>query len=332
MRQLSLPLAGAVLLGLYACAPTPAAPPPASPAPPPAPPATAPALPGRATLSARFLDVGQGDATLVTTSDGASMLVDAGPPEAAPKVAAALDRIGRSVDVVVLSHAHADHLGALDALAAGPLQIRGFFLDSAFAEHPVKVYPRAIEALRGRAVAIRVARRGDAFAVGHSAEAHVLAPADPLLRSTRSDVNANSVVVRVDHRSGADATRLLFVGDAEEPTEKRLLEHASELRTDVLKVAHHGSKHASTAAFLDAAAPKIAVISCARGNDYGHPHKPALDRLSARGVAIYRTDLHGDVEVRSAGPGAGGLSVHTEREPDAAAIRQPGSRTERDAP
>lgn len=334
MRALPYLAAAAVLGALYACTPSPA-PPPATPTPPTPTPTVTPGPPprppsARASLTARFLDVGQGDSAIVTTGDGASVLIDAGPPEGAGKVAAALDRLGRSVDVVILSHAHADHLGALDQLAAGPLGVRGFFVDPGYSEHAVKAYPRALEALRGRAVAIRLGRRGERFALGGAATAEVLAPAEPLLRGTRSDVNANSVVVRVDHHSVAGEARFLFVGDAEEPTEKRLLEHPAELATDVLKVAHHGSKHATTPAFLAAAAPKIAVVSCATGNDYGHPHKPTLDRLAGRGATVYRTDLHGDVTIES---GDYGLTVFTEKRPDPAAVREPGARTTgRDAP
>lgn len=332
MRALPYLAAGLVLGALYACTPSPSPPPQAPQAPAPAvtPGPTARPPSGRPSLTARFLDVGQGDSAIVTTSDGASVLVDAGPPEGAAKVAAALDRLGRSVDVVILSHAHADHLGALDQLAAGPLGVRGFFVDPGYSEHAVKAYPRALEALRGRAIAVRLGRRGERFPLGQAATAEVLAPAEPLLKGTRSDVNANSVVVRIDHHGPSGDARFLFVGDAEEPTEKRLLEHPAELATDVLKVAHHGSKHASTPAFLAAAAPKIAVVSCATGNDYGHPHKPTLDRLAARGVAIFRTDLHGEIAVES---GDHGLAVSTERRPDPAAIREPGVRTTgRDAP
>src|SRR6185312_11803682 len=99
-----------------------------------------------------------------------------------------------------------------------------------------------------------------------------------------SDLNANSVVFRLVHHAKPGDVRVLFEGDAEHPTEQRLLaDEASDpgdLRADVLKVAHHGSKHASSAAMLDAVAPRLAVISCGAGNDYGHPHASTLRRLA----------------------------------------------------
>jgi len=102
-------------------------------------------------------------------------------------------------------------------------------------------------------------------------------------------------VLRLDHHDVARDTKFLFTGDAEAPTEARLLQHPEEIATDYLKVAHHGSRFSSTPAFLDAAHPRFASISCGAGNDYGHPHKEAVARLRERHVALFRTDEQGDI-------------------------------------
>lgn len=201
---------------------------------------------------------------------------------------------------VLLTHAHADHIGQLDVFV-GTTSL-GALWDSGFTERPVAMHTRALGLLQVRGVPRVVARRGMHLRLGRHADVEVLAPREPLLSHTRSDANANSIVVRLSHAStrGAGGTlRVLFTGDAEQPTEARLLETPETLAADVLKVAHHGSKHASTAAFLRAVQPKVAVISCGRGNDYGHPHPATLKRLEAVGAEIHRTDLEGDVTVDS---------------------------------
>lgn len=101
--------------------------------------------------------------------------------------------------------------------------------------------------------------------------------------------------MRLDHHDTTRDTRFLFTGDAEQPTEARLLAHPQDIATDYLKVAHHGSRFSSTAVFLDAAHPRFASISCGTGNDYGHPHNETLARLAARHVTVYRTDDNSDI-------------------------------------
>lgn len=320
---------------LSACAGAPPVPGGASAAPPPratfaSPPS--PSLVAGGHLRVRFLDVGQGDAALVTTDDGASVLLDLGPKEALPVVRNAVASLGGKVGVLLLSHAHADHMGELDTFAR-EVNV-GAFWDSGFAERPTKTYPRALALFETRHVPHVVARRGMHFPLGAHADLEVLGPREPLFDKTRSDPNANSVVVRVSHlgTNGGRAVRILFTGDAETPTETRLLEAPSDLAADVLKVAHHGSKHASSATFLRAVNAKLAVISCAADNDYGHPHLAALKRLVAAGTTVHRTDLEGDITVDSE---AGRVSVTSAREATETALATPGrspARGAEDAP
>ncbi len=124
-----------------------------------------------------------------------------------------------------------------------------------------------------------------------------MGPPEPPLEHTRSDVNSNSVVARLDYRRAS----VLLAADAESPTERWLLASGARLRARVLKVAHHGSRYASTAKWLRAVAPEIAVVSCGAGNDYRHPHAQALQRLAKIGARVYRTDEDGDVSLESDG-------------------------------
>lgn len=268
------------------------------------------ALPAAASeLVVEFLDVGQGDAVLVTSPTGKRMLVDGGPPSSASKLIAMLRERGvEGLDLLVMTHPHLDHLGGLRAVVerATPK----LFLEPGVT-HTIPQYGQLLEALEKKGVPLKIARGGRSIDLGGGARADVLGPTEPLLDGTRSDPNANSVVLRVVFGT----TSILLTGDSEADTEQRLLGAGVELGSTVLKVAHHGSKYSTTDAFLREVRPKIAVIPCGAGNDYGHPHKPLLDRLSRAGVDVLRTDLDGTVKVVSDGKK---LQLFTEHEAPAA--------------
>ncbi|MEI8255655.1 MAG: MBL fold metallo-hydrolase, partial [Deltaproteobacteria bacterium] len=159
------------------------------------------------------------------------------------------------------------------------------------------------------------------LALGSEARVTLLLPHEPFLDAGRSDVNANSVVARVE----SGRVHVLFTGDAERPTEQRLLaeQTAGTLAADVLKVAHHGSRFASSAALVDAVHPRFAVISCGAGNGYGHPHAATLNLLAARGVVLHRTDLEGDVSLTTDGAS---VSLEGTRVADPVSLGTPGTR------
>jgi competence protein ComEC len=126
----------------------------------------------------------------------------------------------------------------------------------------------------------------------------VLAPELPMVTGTSSDINNNSIVLRVAFGHIA----MLLTGDAQSEAEARLLSHGgADLRADILKVGHHGSAYSSTPEFLAAVHPKVAIISCGLHNVFGHPSTQTLAALSADGVRTYRTDIDGGVSVISNG-------------------------------
>lgn len=244
-------------------------------------------------LSLTFIDVGQGDAALLTSPTGKRVLIDGGPPEGSAALLASLRRQGaESLDLIILTHPHLDHLGGL-AKVVRALPVRNF-LDSGFS-HPSPGYAALLRALEERGVPVRQASAGRKIDLGDGAVLTLLGPPQPYLDHTRSDVNANSVVGRLSWRQ----VSALLTGDAEPETEAWLLRQGVPLEAGLLKVAHHGGRFSSTAAFLRAVRPQVAVISVAARNDYGHPTAEALARLGAAGARVYRTDQLGDVTVRS---------------------------------
>ena len=252
--------------------------------------------PPPAPLRIDFIAVGQGDAALVTSPTGKTVLIDGGPKEAGPALTALLRaRRATAIDLVLLTHRHADHLGGLaEIVRTFPVRM---FMDAPF-PHPSAGYALLLEALQARKVAVRMATRGRTIDIGGGAVLTLLTPPDPPITRSRSDVNANSVVVRLDYRG----IGTLFAADAEPQTERWLLAStAARLPAQILKVAHHGSSYSSTAPFLRAVAPLAAVISVGTPNNHRHPTPATLGRLEGLPAHVYRTDRDGTVTVETDG-------------------------------
>ena len=251
---------------------------------------THPPLPDRA-LTVQFLDVGEGDAALLLTPDGA-VLIDTGPAESRAVVRRALRPYRQQLRALIVTHAHADHAG--DALwvlkhCTPPLLLLPFPAETE-AE-----YEALLAAAKECGTEVLFAAAGHAFSLG-GADFTVLAP----LYDAEA-MNDDSLVVRVDFGE----TSFLFTGDAEAESEARQLaafggEPGGRLDTDVVKLGHHGSSTSSGDGYLAAVTPGIAVISVGE-NRYGHPSAPLLARLEEDGVRVARTDRLGTVTVTSDG-------------------------------
>ncbi|HLO04068.1 MAG TPA: ComEC/Rec2 family competence protein, partial [Symbiobacteriaceae bacterium] len=262
------------------------------------------------------LDVGQGDALLLELPGGRAMLIDGG-PAAAPEqgregydagesviLPVLRERGIRRLDWVVLTHPHQDHAGGLPAvLRAMPV---GLLIENGMdGSAPGPIELDAVAAERGvPAVAVQ---GGQVLDLGAGATALILAPPNPLFHDTRSDENANSVVLLISYKGA----RLLLTGDLEAVGEEWLLAQGIDLRSDLLKVAHHGSRYSSTTEFLAAVHPRYAVISAGRGNSFGHPDAGTVQRLQAVGATVYRTDQQGTISFRTGGAGWTVSTAHT---------------------
>jgi competence protein ComEC len=249
------------------------------------------------TLRVDFIDVGQGDAALVTSSTGKTVLIDGGPHSSARALTEFLRAHVRGhapLDLILLTHRHEDHLGGLPEVVR-EIGARRFV--DAPVPHAQKGYTALMQALDARGAQVQAATRGRTIDLGDGATLTLLGPPEPLISGSHSDVNANSVVARLTYREFS----VLFAGDAEAPTETWLLTSGATLRSVVLKVAHHGSRYASATPFLQAVGARIAVVSVGEGNRYRHPASATLSRLARTGATVYRTDMDGDVTIESDG-------------------------------
>jgi competence protein ComEC len=242
-------------------------------------------------LSVTFLDVGQGEATLIEGPGGQRILIDGGP--GGEVISAALDRTlpfyDRRIDLVIATHPQADHVGGLPVVL-GTYDV-GAVLDSEVSldTPPADAWADAIDAA---GVPRHLAERGQAIDLGAGARLEVVGP---LSLTSWSDPNDGSTVVRLV----MGYVSFLLTADIEAEAEAALVRSGSELRATVLKVPHHGSNTSTTPAFLSRVGPAIDVISVGEGNTYGHPTDAVLSRLT--GDYVLRTDEDGDVRIETDG-------------------------------
>lgn len=248
------------------------------------------ALGGAEDLAIHFLDVGQGDASLIETPAG-NVLIDGGP--SGRRVVAEIDKFldypDRTIDVVVMSHPNQDHIaGFVEVLKRYNVRL---FVMSGVKYDTLASYQEIKRILQEKHIPILYAVAGEEFLLG-GPKMKVLWPREPLKDKyfPRKALNDTSIVARLSQ----DDFDALFTGDISAKVEERLASTVGDI--GVLKVAHHGSKYSSDIRFLRAVQPEIAAIGVGR-NSYGHPAQETLDRLAAVGAKVLRTDLGGPVSI-----------------------------------
>ncbi len=240
-----------------------------------------------------FIDVGQGDCTLITTSE-AVILIDGGESGEAQTVVNYLKNKNiTKIDCCIATHPHSDHIGSLYKV------FEEFdVVDVIMPEIPDKIIPttatyeRFLTSLSDNAENIFPAERGDTYSYG-GMTVEIFAPVKDY-----DDLNNMSVVSKVTYGK----TSVMLTGDAETPSEDDMLEFkGADYSADILKIGHHGSKTSTSEAWLKAVEPQTAVISCGIDNDYGHPHKQLIKRLDKYETEYFRTDLMGTICFESDG-------------------------------
>ncbi|OPY26702.1 MAG: ComEC family competence protein [Methanocella sp. PtaU1.Bin125] len=253
-----------------------------------------PAGTANGTVQVHFIDVGQGDSVLVRNADR-WMLVDAGPIDAGPALASYLRSQGiKAIDVVVSTHPHADHIGGL-LTVLNEFPVRTVY--DIGIPHTTQTYEAYLTLIDQKDIRFVVPERGDTIDLGPGVTVQVLSP--PSGGIPGAGLNENSMVLKITH----GGVSFLLMSDAGSEAERVMLDSGYDLRSQVLKVGHHGSKSSSGKAFLEAVDPQVSVIEVGADNAYNHPAPATLDRLAAAGSAVYRTDRDGHVVVTSDGKG-----------------------------
>jgi competence protein ComEC len=294
-----------------------------------------PPPPSGAEMQVHILDVGpvDGDSILIISPTGQSVLIDAGDVGKDKVVLDALKRYKiQQLDYLINTHPHRDHIGGAAAVikavkvlniidnGLGPVTLAGAKPAKPTASPAPKPTPPAGKqkksatqfyddykaAVTASGAHYEKAEAAKKYDLGGGARLTILAPTEPYftadnLKTGGNEPNANSIVVRLDYGDFS----MLLAGDAEEQSEQRLLAKDAELPAKILKVAHHGSKYATSADFLKRVHPEAAIISAGEWNRYGHPWQAVLDRLKAAEVKVYRTDLQGEVTITTTGKPAG---------------------------
>lgn len=240
-------------------------------------------------LKVHYIDVGQGDSTLVQV-DNKNMLIDAGPGTEKEKIINYLKEVGVSkLDYVIATHPHEDHIGNMAYIIDG-FEIGEFIAPKATST--TKTFENMIKSLQAKNLQIKVPNVGDKISLG-AAQLVILAPNS----NNYENLNNYSIVAKLKYGNRS----FIFTGDEEDISEGEILAKQLDLSADVLKVGHHGSKRSTTEQFLKAIKPKYAVISVGKDNNYGHPDKEVLYKLKNNNTDIFRTDEQGTIVAESDG-------------------------------
>ena len=251
------------------------------------------ALPADGALTVYLLDVGQGDAVLVTQQEHA-LLIDGGEADQGLHVVQLLSDAGvRSLDCVINSHPHSDHMGGLQAVLERVPVGALYFPDIPVALLPTtESYRRLLETAAEKQIPVRIPKCGDTLTLGGAALTFLSVD-----NTAFAGLNNCSLGVRLEYGGFS----FFAAGDLEQPGEQAMLAAGLISPVTLLKVSHHGSSTSTSPEFLAAARPKLACISVGADNDYGHPTRKTLNALIEAGCQVFRTDSEGTVILRTDG-------------------------------
>ena len=231
-------------------------------------------------FSVSFIDVGQADSVLIRNGNY-NMLIDAGNNEDGEKLVNYFKSLGiEEFTYVFVTHPHEDHIGGMDDI------INNFKIDNYYMSNKLsttKTFMDVLDALDGRNLKYTVPNKGDTLKLG-DANIKVIYPGDD-----KSNINASSIVLKITYGKNS----FLLTGDATSNVERKI--YNEDIKSDVLKVDHHGSSYSSIDVFLDKVKPYYAVISVGKNNIYNHPSNKTLEKLNKRNIKVYRTDLDGTI-------------------------------------
>lgn len=250
------------------------------------------------TMQIQVLDVGQGDSILIRTPSK-NILVDAGTIDGSKNLVTLLENNNvRKIDILIATHPHADHIGGVQSvLKKFPV---GHIYDSG-QKTPSRLYINMLKKIKEKNIPFSIVKLGDKINLDKDIYLQVLSPALPLLMkekdSNKYDLNNNSITTRLVYKDFS----MLLTGDIEKAAEDRLLQTGQNLKSNILKAPHHGSRTSSSRNFLQAVNPEAVIISLGVNNEYKHPHREVMARYKKMDLKIYETDIHGTITVKTDG-------------------------------
>jgi len=244
-------------------------------------------------LEITFFDIGQGDSIFIETSDSKQVLIDGGPDNSIlEKLNQIMPFYDRIIDLVILTHPDADHITGLvkvlDYYQIGRILTSGLEKDTA-------IYMKWKELIEEKNISLSLAQQGQKVLFQNNIILEVLWPDQNIISSYSSPANNVSVVTRLIYND----IEILLTGDIEKKVENYLVNQEFELKSDILKLAHHGSKTSTSYNFFKAVNPEVAVISVGENNRYKHPSQEVLERI--KDLMVYRTDKDGDIKILTDG-------------------------------
>lgn len=240
-------------------------------------------------INVSFIDVGQGDSILIQVNNKV-MLIDSGPKSEKERLVKYLDTLNlQTIDYVIATHPHEDHIGNM-AYIINNYEIDKFYAPKA--SNNTSSFENMIESLSRKNLKINILKAGvSSINLGNNTKVEVLAPN----LTNYENLNNYSPIIKVTYGK----ISFLFTGDAESDLEEEVVNNSYNLKSDILKVGHHGSSTSTSKEFLNKIDPSIAIISVGEDNTYGHPTKETLSTLS--NIKVYRTDINGTIVISSNG-------------------------------
>jgi competence protein ComEC len=244
-------------------------------------------FPSKDKLLVHFIDVDQGDAILIQFNDK-NLLIDSGPEN--KKALSYLKRQKiKKLDYVVATHPHDDHIGSMSSI------IKNFNVGKFYAPKVISntdAFKDMVSTLNQKQLKISSITSETKLYLNKDLYCYIIPT-----NLNYDNLNNYSLIIKIVYGN----TSFLFSGDAEVLREEEILNKGYNINADVIKIGHHGSKSSTSQKYLDEVNPKVAIISCGKGNDYGHPHKETLLKLKEKGIITFRTDVHKTVILESDG-------------------------------
>lgn len=242
-------------------------------------------------LKVHFIDIGQGDSSLIEFPNGEKALIDGGPRSSSDKLIKYLRNAKiETIDYLIATHPHEDHIGGLPKVLEN-FKVKNVYMPEKTAN--TKIFESLLKEIDRQGLKIQLGKTGDTLIDKDGLIFKFLAP----VRTDYDNTNDFSIVSRIDYGNNS----LIIMGDAEAKSEKDIIATGEKLQADVLRVGHHGSSTSSTREFLDRVDARDYVISLGKDNSYGHPHRETMDSIGIKKGNIYRTDEMGDIIMLSDG-------------------------------